>query len=123
MNRDEMLGQVWMLNVWASWCATCRSEHPVIRRYAAQSGTPVLGLNYKDSLPEAKAWLQRFGDPYQAVLFDERGDTGIDFGVIAVPESFIIDKQGMIRYKQVGMVTDEVMATTIGPLVERLKAE
>jgi len=119
---DDLKGQVWLLNVWASWCVSCRAEHEVIKRLAATGEVPIYGLNYKDPRDDALAWLRRLGDPYTASLMDSDGDTGIDWGVYGVPETFVIDQQGVVRYKQVGPVTDEVVETTILPLVRQLKS-
>ncbi|MEO5770745.1 MAG: DsbE family thiol:disulfide interchange protein [Burkholderiaceae bacterium] len=118
---EDMLGQVWILNVWASWCAACRDEHPHLLAYAQNKQVPMLGLNYKDTRPAGIGWLARFGNPYDASLFDADGRVGIDFGVYGVPETFVIDKQGVIRFKQIGPVTPEVIATRIVPLVKALK--
>ena len=115
-----MLGQVWILNVWASWCAACRDEHPHLLDYAKTKQVPLLGLNYKDTRPAGIGWLSRFGNPYDASLFDADGRVGIDFGVYGVPETFVIDKQGVIRFKQIGPVTPEIIATRIVPLLKAL---
>lgn len=117
----DMQGRVWLLNVWASWCTSCRAEHEVVKAYAAD--VPLIGLNYKDQPVDARRWLQRHGDPYQASVSDEKGDAGIDWGVYGVPETFVIDKRGIIRYKQTGPLTREVMNSTILPLVDKLKGE
>ena len=121
IRREDMLGQVWILNVWASWCAACRDEHPHLMAYAQNKQVPMLGLNYKDTRPAGIGWLARFGNPYDASLFDADGRVGIDFGVYGVPETFVIDKQGVIRFKQIGPVTPEIIATRIVPLVKALK--
>ncbi|HSQ02571.1 MAG TPA: DsbE family thiol:disulfide interchange protein, partial [Burkholderiales bacterium] len=92
----DLTGKVWMLNVWASWCVACREEHPVLLEFAKTGAVPVYGLNYKDQRADGIAWLQRFGDPYKLSAFDEQGRVGIDYGVYGVPETFIIDKNGVI---------------------------
>ena len=120
IGRDDMLGRVWLLNVWASWCAACRDEHPTLVAFAKTKSVPLIGLNYKDTRPEGLAWLNRFGDPYDTSAFDQNGRVGIDFGVYGVPETFVIDKQGLIRLKHVGPVTPEVMRTRIQPLLDKL---
>jgi len=120
VKRDDMLGQVWILNVWASWCVSCRQEHPVLMRLARQNIVPIYGLNYKDTREAGIKWLNDFGDPYVASGFDVNGRVGIDYGVYGVPESYVIDKQGVIRYKHTGPVTDEAVMTTILPLVKEL---
>ena len=98
---QEQLGKVWVLNVWASWCVACREEHPVLSDFAKSGVVPVFGLNYKDRPEDAIAWLQRYGDPYLASLVDSEGRVGIDYGVYGVPETYVIDKQGVIRYKKI----------------------
>jgi len=120
IRREDMLGKVWMLNVWASWCAACRDEHPHLVAFARTKVMPVVGLNYKDTRPDGLGWLARFGDPYDASLFDQDGRVGIDFGVYGVPETFIIDKQGVIRFKQIGPVTPTIIETRIMPLLKEL---
>jgi len=122
IRRDDMLGKVWILNVWASWCAACRDEHPHLVAFAKTKSVPLLGLNYKDTRRDGLAWLLRFGDPYDASLFDADGRVGIDFGVYGVPETFVIDKQGTIRFKQIGPVTPEIIQTRIVPLLKALNA-
>ena len=122
IRRDDMLGKVWILNVWASWCVACREEHPHLLAFARTKRVPLLGLNYKDTRRDGLAWLARFGDPYDASLFDGDGRVGIDFGVYGVPETFVIDKQGVIRFKQIGPVTPDILKTRIVPLLEKLNA-
>jgi cytochrome c biogenesis protein CcmG/thiol:disulfide interchange protein DsbE len=120
IRRDDMLGKVWMLNVWASWCVACREEHPLLVEFARQKLLPIYGLNYKDERLAGLKWLAGFGNPYDASLFDQDGRVGIDWGVYGVPETFIIDRQGVIRFKQIGPVTPEVIKTRIEPLVRQL---
>ena len=119
-SQKEMLGKVWILNVWASWCPPCLVEHPVITDLA--KNFVVIGLNYKDAREDALPWLKRNGDPYQLSVFDAAGRIGIDYGVYGVPETFVIDKQGVIRYKQIGPITPEALEKKIMPLVRRLDA-
>jgi cytochrome c biogenesis protein CcmG/thiol:disulfide interchange protein DsbE len=116
----ELRGKVWMLNVWASWCTACREEHPVLADFAKSGLVPVFGLNYKDARDDAIAWLKRFGDPYQVSLVDTDGRVGIDYGVYGVPETYVIDKQGVIRYKRIGPVTPDILQTKIVPLIQEL---
>lgn len=117
----EMQGKVWLLNVWASWCVSCREEHPVIVEYAKKGVLPpVVGLNYKDKRDDGLRWLARFGDPYLLSVFDADGRVGIDYGVYGVPETYLIDKAGVIRFKQIGPITPEVMEKKILPLVKEL---
>jgi cytochrome c biogenesis protein CcmG/thiol:disulfide interchange protein DsbE len=116
-----MRGKVWLLNVWASWCVSCRQEHPVLIDLQQQNRIPIIGLNYKDDRAAAITWLtQHGGDPYQVSAVDADGRVGIDFGVYGVPETFLIDKNGMIRYKHIGPVTTEALKTKILPLAEEL---
>jgi cytochrome c biogenesis protein CcmG, thiol:disulfide interchange protein DsbE len=120
-SQRDMLGKVWMLNVWASWCVSCRDEHPVLVELARSKLVPLYGLNYKDQRDEAQAWLKRFGNPYELSIVDREGRIGIDYGVYGVPETYVIDKQGVIRYKQIGPVTREVLEKRILPLVRKLQ--
>ena len=117
----DLRGQVWLLNVWASWCVACRNEHPLLVDFARSAGVPLYGLNYKDQREDAVRWLDRFGNPYRASLSDTQGLVGLDYGVYGVPETFVIDQQGVIRYKQTGPLTPELLAQTILPLVRRLR--
>lgn len=117
----DMKGQVWLLNVWASWCVACRTEHPLLIEFARQKLVPIVGLNYKDKPEEAKAWLAQLGDPYSISVMDRDGRVGIDFGVYGVPETFVIDKTGLIRYKQIGPVTAQSLEQTILPLLRELQ--
>jgi cytochrome c biogenesis protein CcmG, thiol:disulfide interchange protein DsbE len=120
IRRDDMLGKVWILNVWASWCVACRVEHPLLVEFAAKKIVPIYGLNYKDERSQGMQWLAQFGNPYQASLFDQDGRVGIDWGVYGVPETFLIDQQGQIRFKQIGPLTPEVIRDRIEPLVRQL---
>ena len=121
VSNTELKGQVWLLNVWASWCVTCREEHPVLVELARQKVVPIYGLNYKDKSDDAKAWLKQFGDPYVMSLVDEKGQIGIDYGVYGVPETYVIDRDGVIRYKKIGPVTPDTVRDKILPLVKQLK--
>ena len=120
IRRDDMLGKVWMLNVWASWCVACREEHPLLVAFSRKKLLPIYGLNYKDDRMAGMKWLSSFGNPYDASLYDRDGRVGIDFGVYGVPETFIIDREGVVRFKQIGPVTEEVLRTKIEPLVRKL---
>lgn len=121
LGTEQLRGQVWVLNVWASWCVACRDEHPVLVEFSKSGVVPIYGLNYKDKREPALNWLQQFGNPYTASIFDENGRVGIDFGVYGVPETFVIDKQGVIRYKKTGPVTPETIQSIILPLVKKLQ--
>jgi cytochrome c biogenesis protein CcmG/thiol:disulfide interchange protein DsbE len=116
-------GKVWLLNVWASWCVSCRAEHKVIKKLANMDEVQIFGLNYKDTSDNAIRWLKYFGDPYVNSIVDKDGRVGIDWGVYGVPETFIVDKKGVIRHKHIGPVTDEDLQNTILPLVRKLKKE
>lgn len=122
MSAQDFRGKVWVLNVWASWCVACRAEHPILMEYAKSASVPLLGLNYKDKRADAMEWLRKFGNPYQLSLSDTEGLTGIDLGVYGVPETFVIDREGIIRLKHIGPVTDEVLRDTILPLLGKLGA-
>ena len=119
--QKDMLGRVWLLNVWASWCVSCREEHPLLLELAKSNVVPIYGLNYKDKRDEALAWLKQFGDPYALSISDNDGRVGIDFGVYGVPETFVIDKAGVIRYKQIGPLTPRALKDKILPLVRQLQ--
>ena len=118
---SDMKGQVWLLNVWASWCVSCREEHPVLVALAKRNELPVLGLNYKDKNDEAMKWLAQFGNPYQLSAVDADGRIGIDYGVYGVPETYLIDGAGVIRYKQIGPLTAEILEGKLLPLARSLK--
>lgn len=116
----DMLGKVWLFNVWASWCVSCREEHPILVEFARTGRVPIVGLDYKDKREDGQRWLARFGNPYQIVPFDADGRVGIDYGVYGVPETYLIDKAGVIRFKQIGPITPEVLENKIMPLVLEL---
>ncbi|NIY75564.1 DsbE family thiol:disulfide interchange protein [Thalassospira sp. HF15] len=119
---DLTKGEVSVLNVFASWCIPCRAEHPLIKRLSHEANVPVYGLNYKEKDPrDGVKWLAELGDPYASVGMDLSGRTGIDFGVYGVPETFIIDGNGQIRYKHVGPVTVEVLEKVLLPKIEEIK--
>jgi cytochrome c biogenesis protein CcmG/thiol:disulfide interchange protein DsbE len=120
LRKEDMLGQVWMLNVWASWCGACREEHPVLIEFARRQVVPLYGLNYKDERAAGLTLLNRTGNPYVESLFDHDGKVGMDYGVYGVPETFIIDRAGVIRYKHVGPITPNVLANKIEPMLRQL---
>ena len=122
VSLQDMRGKVWILNVWASWCVACLDEHPHLVSFAQQGLVPLYGLNYKDKPEAAQAWLGKHGNPYDVSIVDADGRVVIDYGVYGVPETFVIDKQGVIRYKHIGPVTPEVLNGTIVPLVRRLQS-
>ncbi|MGQ0509420.1 MAG: DsbE family thiol:disulfide interchange protein [Betaproteobacteria bacterium] len=116
----DMKGKAWMLNVWASWCVTCREEHPLLVALAKQDVIPILGLNYKDQPEDAKRWLKQFGDPYAFSVMDAEGRVGIDYGVYGVPETYIIDGAGVIRFKHIGALTPEIVSGKVMPLLKAM---
>jgi cytochrome c biogenesis protein CcmG/thiol:disulfide interchange protein DsbE len=120
LGRDDMLGKVWVLNVWASWCVPCRAEHPVLIDLAGKKLAPIYGLSYKDKPADAKNFLTRLGDPFVANVVDADGRVAIDWGVYGAPETFVIDKQGIIRYKHIGPLTPEVLKDKLEPLLRKL---
>jgi cytochrome c biogenesis protein CcmG/thiol:disulfide interchange protein DsbE len=119
-SQKEMLGAVWILNVWASWCPPCLLEHPVVTELARSGIAPVVGLNYKDAREDALPWLRRNGDPYKLSVHDPEGRIGIDYGVYGVPETYVIDRKGVIRYKHIGPLTPEIAQKKLQPLVKEL---
>jgi cytochrome c biogenesis protein CcmG, thiol:disulfide interchange protein DsbE len=120
IRREDLLGKVWILNVWASWCAACRDEHPLLVEYARAKRVPIYGLNYKDTREAGQQWLTRFGNPYDASLFDQDGRVGIDWGVYGVPETFVVDREGTIRFKHIGALTPAILRERIEPLLRQL---
>jgi cytochrome c biogenesis protein CcmG/thiol:disulfide interchange protein DsbE len=117
----DMLGRVWMFNVWASWCTACREEHPLLMQMSKQLQVPLIGMDYKDTDKDASEILQQAGNPYQTVVTDSDGRVGIDYGVYGVPETYLIDKNGVIRYKQIGPITEEALRMKIMPLINVLQ--
>jgi cytochrome c biogenesis protein CcmG/thiol:disulfide interchange protein DsbE len=115
-------GEPKLLNIWASWCAACPQEHPVLERIAGE-GFKVYGIAWKDKPADSRDWLARYGNPYAAVAADEQGRTAIDLGVTGVPETFIVDKRGRVRFKQIGPISPEVWEGQIKPLMQQLRAE
>lgn len=122
IKSSDFQGDVVLLNVWASWCVACRAEHPLLLELSTNNEMLIYGINYKDTRTDAMQWLQHFGDPYRASAFDQHGLAGIDLGVYGVPETYIMDRAGIIRYKHIGPITREVLDNTILPLIEKLKA-
>lgn len=119
----DLKGKVWLFNVWASWCVSCRAEHPVLNQLAQQRAAVIVGLNYKDDPADAKNWLDTLGNPYDVSIMDQDGRIGIDYGVYGVPETFVIDKKGLIRHKHTGPVTEGDVQQTLLPLIAKLQAE
>jgi len=117
----DMQGQVWLLNVWASWCVACRTEHEVLNELASRNLVPIVGLNYKDEPDNALRWLRDLGDPYAFSVMDHEGDAGIDWGVYGVPETFLIDRSGVIRYKHIGPVDFADLTQELVPRIKDLQ--
>jgi cytochrome c biogenesis protein CcmG/thiol:disulfide interchange protein DsbE len=123
LSPADLKGQVWLFNVWASWCVSCRAEHPVLNQLAKQNAIVIVGLNYKDDPTDAKNWLNNLGNPYDVSIMDQDGRIGIDYGVYGVPETFVIDKKGLIRYKHTGPVSDDDVQKIFLPLIAKFQAE
>jgi cytochrome c biogenesis protein CcmG/thiol:disulfide interchange protein DsbE len=121
LGTADMKGKVWLFNVWASWCVSCREEHPLLVALAREKIVPIIGLDYKDEPSAGKRWLADNGDPYDLSVMDRDGRVGIDYGVYGVPETFLIDKAGTIRYKQIGPITKEALEKKILPLIRELQ--
>lgn len=119
--NKEFFGKVSLLNVWATWCYACYQEHPVLNDLADRDVAPIYGLNYKDVVAKAKQYLADYGNPYLANAFDETGRVGIEWGVYGAPETFLIDKEGIIRYKHIGPLTREDVESKILPMIRQLK--
>ena len=117
IDSQELLGEPFLVNFWASWCVTCRVEHPVIEELAKTGAIRIVGLNFRDETADAQAWLQRFGNPYTMIIQDYSGRTSIDFGVYAAPETFLVDENGIIVFKQLGALTPAVIEQEILPRI------
>lgn len=118
--QDSLKGRAALLNVWATWCVSCRVEHPYLLQLAEQ-GVPIYGINYKDDVAQARQWLKDLENPYVFNVVDADGRLGIDLGVFGAPETYVLDKQGVIRYKHVGVLDDRVWRDTVGPIFEQLQ--
>jgi cytochrome c biogenesis protein CcmG/thiol:disulfide interchange protein DsbE len=123
ISSNDLKGKVWLLNFWASWCGGCKEEHPVLIRIAQSGEVPIYGMDYKDQRSEALAWLKEWGNPYPVVAVDEAGRVGINYGVYGVPETYVIDKAGIIRYKQIGPIREDILEKKILPLVRELQKQ
>ena len=122
-SAEQMKGKVWLLNVWSSWCVSCREEHPLLVELSQQNIVPIYGLDYKDKREDGLGWLDRGGNPYVLSASDIEGRVGIDYGVYGVPETYVIDKEGVIRYKEIGPVTPQSLQNKILPLVAQLQSK
>lgn len=123
LSLTDLKGNVSLLNVWASWCQSCRMEHPMLLNIARSGAVDIYGLNYKDKRDAAIRWLSELGNPYTAIAFDHSGRIGIDFGVYGAPESYLLDRNGTIVYKKVGPITPDVWQNEIQPLVQKLNEQ
>jgi cytochrome c biogenesis protein CcmG/thiol:disulfide interchange protein DsbE len=121
LSADAVRGHVALVNVFASWCVPCKAEHPVLMRLARDKRLPIYGINYKDWWEDSLNWLKELGNPYTAIGYDDQGRVGIEWGVYGVPETFVVDRDGRIRYKHIGPITPQVLAETLLPLIERLE--
>jgi cytochrome c biogenesis protein CcmG/thiol:disulfide interchange protein DsbE len=122
LTLDELRGQPFVMNVWGSWCPECRVEHPVIARFALTKRVRFIGYNLKDPREDALRWLEQFGNPYMMVVADESGRSAIDWGIYGAPETFLVDDKGIVRWKHVGAVTDEIIAQQLIPALEKIEA-
>lgn len=123
LSSDNLHGEVSLVNVFASWCVACREEHPRFMRLARDKTVPIHGINYKDAPDDAERWLNTMGDPYTRTGADRNGRVSIDWGVYGVPETFVVGADGVIAYKHIGAITDQALAETILPLVEKLRRQ
>jgi len=123
MTQATFQGQVYLFNVWGSWCVACRDEHPALMQFAAEHVVPIYGLDYKDERPAAEDMLAKQGDPYTAIAFDANGDVGINWGVYGAPETFLVDKRGVIRHKYIGPLSAEIIRDDLIPRIRALEAE
>ncbi len=121
LTRADVVGEVSLINVWGTWCPSCMQEHPYLMKLASQ--IPIIGVNYKDVRADANNWLVKLGNPYVVSVFDEMGTLGIDLGVFGAPETYVIDQQGMVRYKHVGVVNERVWLERLKPVVDQLRGE
>ncbi len=120
---EQMRGKVWLLNVWGSWCAACQIEHPVLNEFSRAGIAPLVGMAWRDKPEASRAWLARLGDPYEVNVMDPDGRTAIDWGVYGAPETFLIDKAGIVRYKHIGPVDAKLLSAKIVPLIREWQAK
>jgi len=122
-SREDFVGRVSLVNVWATWCPNCVVEHPELMRIAKEENIPLIGINYNDDPDKAIAWLERYKDPFELVVVDDKGRLAIDLGVYGAPETFVVDANGVIRYRHVGPVTQNIWQTKLAPVIEMVRAE
>ena len=120
VTQEAFLGKPYLLNVWGSWCVNCRDEHPTFLMLKKSGRIHIVGYNYKDPPEDAQRWLDSFGNPYDTILADEEGRVALDFGIYGAPETFLVDAQGVIRWKHVGPVTDQVLREELEPMFAKL---
>ena len=123
ITEKDLKGQVSMVNIWATWCPSCVIEHPELMRISKEEDVPLYGLNYNDDSVKARRWLKRYGNPFEFNMVDDNGKLGIDLGLYGAPETFIVDANGVIQFKHIGVVTRELWNETLAPLIEQLRAE
>ncbi len=121
ISNKDLLGNIYLLNVWATWCVSCRAEHETLVELSRSGKVDIVGLNWKDDRDKAQVWLRQLGNPYSVNIFDQKGRTAIDLGVYGAPETFLVDSQGIIRFKHAGPVTHDLFNSKILPLIEQLK--
>ncbi len=121
VSRDDLLGEIVLVNVWATWCPTCKAEHDELTRIRAESGLGIVGINYKDDPDAARRWLREFGNPYDFNILDRDGSLGVELGVYGAPETFLLDAAGTIVYKRVGEITRRVWQEEMAPRIERMQ--
>ncbi|MCL7713693.1 DsbE family thiol:disulfide interchange protein [Stenotrophomonas mori] len=118
----DLRGAPYLLNVWGSWCPSCRDEHPILTRFAETKRVRVIGYNWKDPREDALRWLEQLGNPYMVVVADEDGRTALDWGIAAAPETFLVDGSGVVRWKYSGALTQEVLDQQLLPALEKVEA-
>lgn len=123
LTQEVFKGKVSLLNVWATWCPSCRTEHPFLMELAVKRNIPIYGLDYKDEVAAANKWFAELGNPYVANIFDKKGSLGLDLGVYGAPETYIIDKNGIVRYRYVGPLNDAIWQESLLPVFNRLQQE
>ena len=121
--RADVVGEPMLLNVWATWCISCRVEHPYLQRLADEQGVLIYGINYKDDSAAAREWLSELGDPYRSSIVDAAGTLGLDLGVYGAPETYFIDAEGVVRYRHVGVIDERVWTSRLAPIYAELRAE
>lgn len=123
VSDTQLRGAPYLLNVWGSWCPACRDEHPILTRFAETKRVRVVGYNWKDERADALRWLEQLGNPYMVVLADEEGRTALDWGIVAAPETFLVDGSGIVRWKYSGAITQDVLDQQLIPALEKVEAE